>query len=495
MDPALRRAGRFDREISLSIPSEEARVNILKVLCYKMRLENQDAFDYLKIARMTPGFVGADLEALTKEAAAVAVSRVFKYMKEQQNNGLIIENDINDGDGGDNNDTLMGKFVPGSNDRCHGDSMKNVSITEDIEAMKLDKSNKEEEEENRMQSVWRKPLTRNELQDLSVTVEDFHKAIKKVQPSVQREGFATVPGISWEDVGGMEEIKNEISFSITQPISHPEYFQALNISLATGILLYGPPGCGKTLIAKAVANESGANFMSIKGPELLNKYVGESERAVRQLFSRARAAAPCVLFFDEMDAMAAKRGNGDNNSTERVVNQLLTELDGMDGRKGVYVIAATNRPDMIDAALLRPGRLDKLLYVPLPDLVNRLSIFKALLRKTPLHSDVDIHRLANHPNCESYSGADLQAVVREACVLALKNVLKRHDEKNDDASDIETSEFCVNMANFDDALSRVPPSVSAKDRKKYDALSKRLKSKINSNSQSNTNANDSTNCD
>ena len=196
---------------------------------------------------------------------------------------------------------------------------------------------------------------------------DFEGAVAKVQPSVRREGFTTTPDVSWDDVGSLSDIREELAFAITKPIAQPELFEAMGLRGATGVLLFGPPGCGKTLVAKAAANESGANFISIKGPELLNKYVGESERAVRQVFSRARAASPCVLFFDEMDALAPRRGaDSANASAERVVNQLLTEMDGMEGREGVYIVAATNRPDMIDPALLRPGRLDKILYVPLP---------------------------------------------------------------------------------------------------------------------------------
>eukprot|EP00775_Hariotina_reticulata_P005385 gene5385-5621_t len=213
-------------------------------------------------------------------------------------------------------------------------------------------------------------LTRNlRLQGLAITMSDFERALPKVQPSVRREGFTTKPDATWEDVGSLEEVREELSFSISQPIAHPEAFAAMGLSAASGVLLYGPPGCGKTLVAKAVAADSGANFISIKGPELLNKYVGESERAVRQLFARARAAHPCVLFFDEMDALAPRRGSDNNAPAERL---------------GVYVIAATNRPDMIDPALLRPGRLDKVLYVPLPPADGRASILAAAARRTPM---------------------------------------------------------------------------------------------------------------
>ena len=262
LDPALRRAGRFDREISLGIPTETSRIKILHVMCAKMKLEGD--FDFALVARKTPGFVGADLEALTREAAAVAVTRIFSELQRQPQAPMASSN-----------------------------------TTEAV--MRLGAG----------------PLTNNELAMLSITMQDFIDALAKVQPSLGREGFTTKPDITWEDIGSLNAIREELSFSICQPILHPEKFERMGLSLASGVLLFGPPGCGKTLVAKAVANEAGTNFISIKGPELLNKYVGESERAVRQLFNRARAAKPCVLFFDEMDALAPKRGMENNQVAER----------------------------------------------------------------------------------------------------------------------------------------------------------------------------------
>ena len=263
LDPALRRAGRFDREISLGIPTETSRIKILQVMCAKMKLEGD--FDFALVARKTPGFVGADLEALTREAAAVAVTRIFSELQRKPQTPVASSN------------------------------------ATETAVIRLDAG----------------PLTVKELAMLSITMQDFLDALAKVQPSLGREGFTTKPDITWDDIGSLNAIREELSFSICQPILHPEKFERMGLSLASGVLLFGPPGCGKTLVAKAVANEAGTNFISIKGPELLNKYVGESERAVRQLFHRARAAKPCVLFFDEMDALAPKRGMENNQVAER----------------------------------------------------------------------------------------------------------------------------------------------------------------------------------
>lgn len=247
-----------------------------------------------------------------------------------------------------------------------------------------------------------------------IEVEDFKKASKLVKPSAQREGFSTVPNTTWQDVGALDYVRAELRMAIVEPILNPLRFKAIGLNAPAGVLLYGPPGCGKTLVARAVANESKANFISVKGPELLNKYVGESERAVRSLFKRAMQSAPCVIFFDELDSLCPKRGSDNNSSGERVVNQLLTEMDGLEERVGVFIIAATNRPDIIDPAMLRPGRLDKLLYVPLPSIDDRLSILKTTVKNVPLADDVDLKKISESPQCEGYSGADLSALTREA---------------------------------------------------------------------------------
>ena len=255
-------------------------------------------------------------------------------------------------------------------------------------------------------------------------------AVPKVQPSATREGFATVPNVTWKDVGALADVRSELEMAIVQPLRRPELFASLGLSAPAGVLLYGPPGCGKTLLAKAIANETAANFISVKGPELLDKYVGESERAVRTVFARARSSAPCIVFFDELDSLAPRRGGGGgggggsgSNVSERVVNQLLTELDGLEARRDVFVVAATNRPDIIDPAMLRPGRLDKLLYVPLPTPSEREAILRTQARGTPLGPDVDFKSIASSAACERFSGADLAGLVREAAVLALKEYL------------------------------------------------------------------------
>jgi ribosome biogenesis ATPase len=342
LDPALRRAGRFDREIGLGIPDMAARAHILRVLTSKMRLRSTTRddetgsepwttcarkMDFDELARRTPGFVGADLVSVTKEAAVLAVNRIFS--------------------------TLHHK----TKEVIHNDSGHHGHVSDTIRSVTV-------------------PFTREELAPLQVDFEDFLAAIPKVQPSAKREGFATIPDVSWQDVGALVSVRAQLVVSILHPLQHPERFEALGLRMPAGVLLYGPPGCGKTLLAKAIANESRANFISIKGPELLDKYVGESERAVRQVFDRARASSPCIVFFDELDALCPRRGlsEGGNGVSERVVNQLLTEMDGLEARKNVVVIAATNRPDIIDPAMLRPGRLDKLLYVPLPTPSDRFQV-------------------------------------------------------------------------------------------------------------------------
>uniref|UniRef100_A0A7S2T6E0 AAA+ ATPase domain-containing protein n=1 Tax=Chloropicon primus TaxID=1764295 RepID=A0A7S2T6E0_9CHLO len=311
-------------------------------------------------------------------------------------------------------------------------------------------------------------LPAESLFGLAVKKEDFDKALSQVQPSIQREGFATVPGVTWKDVGALNEIKDELHFAITLPIQEPQRFEALGLKAATGVLLYGPPGCGKTLVAKAIANDCGANFISIKGPELLNKYVGESERAVRQLFTRARAASPCVLFFDELDALAPRRGGDSGNAaSERVVNMLLTEMDGTDSRSQVYLIATTNRPDIIDPALLRPGRLDKLLYVPLPKGGERVSIMETCLQKVPVQPGLDWKSVLASDACSGFSGADIAALVRESAVAALKS----------DA-------LAVGEGHLKTALANVKPSVSRTDEQLYEKLRGKLRRARGVNSRS-----------
>lgn len=493
LDPALRRAGRFDREIALGIPTEAARVKILQVISRRLRLEGN--FDFRHVAKRTPGFVGADLAALTKEAAAVAVTRIFSQLDaavaeaEGRNSAAATQLGLGLGrSSGAEGGTAAGAVQQDSHAVSVSDATgmqvdavapanvqqdgtgapaAGVEGTAGQDAPAVDRLAGGGVEAVVTQRLGCGPLTAAELGGLAITMADFEAALPKVQPSVRREGFTTTPDVTWDDVGALAEVREELSFAVTQPIHHPERFEALGLPAATGVLLYGPPGCGKTLVAKAVANESGANFISIKGPELLNKYVGESERAVRQLFARARAAHPCVLFFDELDALAPRRGTDNNQAAERVVNQLLTEMDGVDARQGIFLVAATNRPDMIDPALLRPGRLDKVLYVPLPPPVDRASILRALVRRTPLEPGVDLEAVARDGRCDGFSGADMAALVREAAVAALKEAM---------AAGPGGAPPRVGPRHFETALGRVQASVSRKDRRSYEALRLRLRS-------------------
>ncbi|KAK6181387.1 hypothetical protein SNE40_009245 [Patella caerulea] len=414
IDPALRRAGRFDREISLGIPDESARRRILEVLCRDLRLTPD--FDFQQLARNSPGFVGADLMALAREAAMTAVHRVFKEVQ-----SVLVA------------------------DTC------TILDTEDTSHIK--------DQELKTVLQWLKeqpPLTDAQLQDLYINMEDFQKALKNVQPSAKREGFATIPDVTWDDIGALKDVREELHLAIMAPVKHPEEFQALGLSSPPGILLAGPPGCGKTLLAKAIANESGINFISVKGPELLNMYVGESERAVRQVFQRGRNSSPCVIFFDEIDSLCPRRsGSTDGGSSVRVVNQMLTEMDGLETRKQVYIMAATNRPDIIDPAILRPGRLDKTLYVGLPSVTDRLDILTTLTKngtRPCLADDVDLAVIAADEKCEGYTGADLAALVRESSVCALKQLIQ------------STSKSTPQVTNehFQTALNRIKPSVSKK---------------------------------
>ena len=347
-------------------------------------------------------------------------------------------------------------------------------------------ANKSEEEKlstiQKFLSKHPDPLTSEQLAPLSITYDDFKIALPTIQPTAKREGFATVPDVTWKNVGALAKVRMELHMCIVQPIKKPELYQKVGISAPAGVLMWGPPGCGKTLLAKAVANESRANFISVKGPELLNKYVGESEKAVRQVFQRARASAPCIIFFDELDALVPRRTSSLSESSARVVNTLLTELDGLNDRQGIFVVGATNRPDMIDPAMLRPGRLDKTLYIELPTAEERLEILRTLVKanKTPLSSDVDLNVIANHQKCRNFSGADLSLLVREAGVFALKKKFFSGQQ----IQELDASGYYVDSASdnlievthedFLGALSNIAPSVSDRDRARYERLNLRM---------------------
>ncbi|CAH1756348.1 12200_t:CDS:10 [Entrophospora sp. SA101] len=437
LDPALRRAGRFDREISMGVPDEQAREKILKVIASKLKLSGD--FDFKALAKMTPGYVGADLNALTSAAGVIAVKRIFTQLSKSDSlsSSTVIEDDHKKLK--DINDPNIG-LIPNSSDTA---TFENQTSAEQFRSISNFLRNHPD------------PLNEEELKPLSITNEDFIQALSKVQPSSKREGFATVPDVTWADIGALKFVRDELRMAIVEPIKHPEYFQQVGIMVPTGVLLWGPPGCGKTLLAKAVANESHINFISVKGPELLNKYVGESERGVRQVFARARASSPCVIFFDELDALCARRDDSKSEASARVVNTLLTELDGLENRKQVYVIAATNRPDIIDPAMIRPGRLDKLLYVELPTYSERYEILKTLTKKTPLDDDVSLLEIANDAR---------------SAVSALRTNLYNNSENLSKVSSQANLEIYVKNQHFEIAYNKVVPSVSKTDKKKYDSL-------------------------
>ena len=401
LDPALRRGGRFDKEINLGVPSEAVREQILRALTRQMALS--DDFDFRYLAKLTPGFVGADLSDLVSTAGSAAIKRFLDTLK--------LESNAMDVDTGD------------------------APVSETVlELRRLIKRAKDP------------PAA--EAAAILITTADFLTALPKIQPSSKREGFATIPDTTWADIGALRPVREELLTAIVEPIRSPEKYARVGITAPTGVLLWGPPGCGKTLLAKAVANESRANFISVKGPELLNKYVGESERAVRQVFARARSSIPCVIFFDELDALVPKRDDSLSESSARVVNTLLTELDGLSNRQGIYVIAATNRPDIIDSAMLRPGRLETLLFVDLPEEAERVEILQTLSRNLSIPYTDAIADVARA--CDGFSGADLESLLRRAGYAAIK--------RNDG----------IKIEDFLTARQKIRPSVG--DRRKYDKL-------------------------
>ncbi|KAJ8014154.1 hypothetical protein DPEC_G00037300 [Dallia pectoralis] len=483
LDPALRRAGRFDKEICLGIPDEAARLRILKTLCRKLKLPED--FDYRQLARLTPGYVGADLMALCREAAMSAVNRVLLEMQLQ--NQLPAVNGKEECP----EPQHTGPFPQAL------DGVTECQASADIESQEMtDLSHVPQEEEQqtlalessfqgelcRLLSLLKssESLSEEQLAGLCILMSDFQSSLASVQPSAKREGFATVPDVTWEDVGALQDIREELTMAILAPVRSPEQFKALGLSAPAGVLLAGPPGCGKTLLAKAVANESGLNFISVKGPELLNMYVGESERAVRQVFQRGQNSAPCVIFFDEIDALCPRRSGHESGASVRVVNQLLTEMDGLETRKQVFIMAATNRPDIIDPAVLRPGRLDKTLYVGLPPPTDRHAILLTITKggsRPHLEEDVCLEEIAHDERSDCFTGADLSALVREASVNALRAHLltqpnptySGHRYTNGPLAEIK-----VSKKNFEDAFKKVRPSVSKKDQRMYEQLKESL---------------------
>jgi len=411
IDPALRRFGRFDREVDIGIPDAVGRMEILRIHTRNMKL-GEDV-DLEQVAAETHGHVGADLAALCSEAA-------LQQIREKMD--LI---DLED---------------------------------ETIDAEVLD--------------------------GLAVTMENFRFAMGKSTPSALRETVVEVPNITWNDIGGLENVKKELQELVQYPVEHPEKFLQFGMQPSRGVLFYGPPGCGKTLLAKAIANECQANFISVKGPELLTMWFGESEANVRDIFDKARSAAPCVLFFDELDSIAKSRGGsvGDGGgAADRVINQVLTEMDGMGAKKNVFIIGATNRPDIIDGAILRPGRLDQLIYIPLPDEGSRTSILKSNLRKTPVSSDVHLDYIAKVT--KGFSGADLTEICQRAVKLAIReNIeadIKRERERQAAGSAMDVDDGAnevaeVSKRHFEEAMRFARRSVSDQDIRKYEMFSQTL---------------------
>ncbi len=382
IDPALRRPGRFDREISISVPNKEGRLSVLKIHTRNMPLTKDVKLD--KLAEVTHGFVGADVSALCREAAMNVLRRILPKIK------------------------LEDKTV----------------------------------------------LSRDLLEKLQVSNKDFEVALKLVRPSAMREVLIETPNTTWDDIGGLESLKQELQEAIEWPLKNPTVFKRLGVKPPKGILIYGPPGSGKTLLAKAVANESGSNFILVKGPELLSKWVGESEKGVRKIFEKARQAAPTIIFFDEIDSITSRRGaEVGTKATERMVNQLLTEMDGLEELTDVVVMAATNRPDLIDPALLRAGRFDRIISTSVPNKSGRLKILGIHTKDMPLDKDINLSKLAE--KTEGYTGADIQNICRESAFFALR--------ENMDAIKIKNK-------HFEEAFKKVKPSLSEVDLKLYKTI-------------------------
>ena len=387
IDPALRRPGRFDREIEIGVPDKMGRHEVLQIHTRAMPLTSD--VNLHRLSDICHGYTGADISALCREAAMKALRR----------------------------------YLPG------------INLAEE-----------------RIPSAM--------LEKMEVNLGDFMDAYREITPTAMREVYIEVPSVNWTDVGGLTDVKQDLQEAVEWPIKRPEVFTRVGIRPPKGILLFGPPGCGKTMLARAVATESEANFISIKGPEVFSKWVGESEKAIREVFRRGRTAAPSIVFFDELDSVASRRGtaSGDGDASERVISQLLTEMDGIESLVNVVVIGASNRPDMIDPAILRPGRFDRLIYVPAPDHATRLQILKIHARNMPLAQDVDLNQIASQ--AAGYSGADLEAVCREAGLISLRR-------------DIETKS--VTIEDFRDAFYRVKPSVTPDMENWYQGFRKRFK--------------------
>jgi len=414
IDAALRRFGRFDREIDIGIPDATGRLEILAIHTKNMKLDEK--VDLEAIAAETHGYVGADIAALCTEAAL----------------------------------------------QCIREKMDLIDLDDDT-------------------------IPAEVLESMAVTQDHFRASLELSNPSALREMTVEVPNVTWEDIGGLEKVKEELKETVQYPVEHPEMFQKFGMQPSKGVLFYGPPGCGKTLLAKAIANECQSNFISVKGPELLTMWFGESEGNIREVFDKARQASPCVLFFDELDSIAKSRGAsiGDaGGASDRVINQLLTEMDGMNKKKNVFIIGATNRPDIIDPAILRPGRLDQLIYIPLPDRASRVQIFKAVLRNSPVAPDVDLDYLVEHTH--GFSGADLTEICQRAAKFAIRESIeceiKRQQERaesGENEMDLEEEDEEdpvpeITRSHFEESMQYARRSVSDNDIRKYEMFAQTL---------------------
>ena len=456
IDPALRRPGRFDREIEIGVPDKEGRKEILQIHTRGMPIEPE--YNVRDILEILDSLKTRFDEKLIEETK----SKVSKAKDEEEIKRILSKNE-------DLFREVKAKLIDlmleDLANRTNGFVGADLAALAKEAAMHALRDRMERGEID----IEAKEIPAEVLSKLVVTKKDFEEALKFIEPSAMREVLVEVPKVRWEDIGGLEDVKQELKEAVEWPLKYPELFRATNIKPPKGILLYGPPGTGKTLLAKAVANESNANFISVKGPELLSKWVGESEKHVREMFRKARQVAPSIIFFDEIDSLAPRRGSiGDSHVTERVVSQLLTELDGLEELRDVVVIAATNRPDLIDPALLRPGRIERHIYIPPPDKEARKQIFSIHLRGKPLGEDVSIEELAEMT--EGYTGADIEAVCREAGMLAIREAVA----KIRDAKEVKevAQKVKITKKHFEAALKKVKPSVTKEDLRRFETLMK-----------------------
>ncbi|XP_044746085.1 nuclear valosin-containing protein-like isoform X1 [Coccinella septempunctata] len=513
MDPALRRNGRFSREVRLGIPNEESRIAILKL--HSSHLKFAPDFDWNPVGAVTPGYVGADLVDLVERATDISFDR---FIGQHRNEILNLQNSVGEDENingsaekkeSDKSETEI--IVDDHPKEINKEKSNDVSEEENL-VLVIEDGNSKQEEQNIPSSAVPKDLSDSEPTNTTVEIEkencmvtepseyesiinwnhedvseidtvlrnndvpenlkkylfittaDFLEAAKVIRPSSIREGLSSVPNICWDDVGSLKDIRSQLVVTLLGATQYKKQYEKLKLSIPAGVLLCGPPGCGKTLLAKALANDARINFISVKGPELLNMYVGESEKAVRMCFARAKNSAPCVVFFDEIDALCPKRSSSSQNDvSSRIVNQLLTEMDGVEDRKGVFLLAATNRPDVIDPAVLRPGRFDKILYVGLPSPTDRVEILKTITRNGPLlGSDVDLESIGKSEKLSGYTGADLSGLVQEASRIRFTRAFESNDLENFDA--VLTSQ------DFEEAISEIKPSVSDKDMELYEEM-------------------------